>query len=76
MTLTDYMGQGKKVQEDLLALKIVWMHQMTNYSNKKQHKQHKDQQKLVGNRNVKKNNCMDISSDKLTKSHTRRLGHG
>ena len=29
------------------------------------------QQKL-GNRNGKKNNCMDISSNKLTNSHARR----
>ena len=30
----------------------------------------------LGNRNEKKNNCMDISSDKLTKSHTRRPAYG
>ena len=28
------------------------------------------------NRNEKKNNCMDISSDKEAKSHTRQLGYG
>ncbi len=31
--------------------------------------------KTIGNRNGKKNKCMDISSDKIAKSHTRRLGH-
>ena len=33
-------------------------------------------QQWLGNRNDKENNCMDISSDKLTKCHTRRPGHG
>ena len=33
------------------------------------------QQKLR-NRKGKKNNCMTISSDKLAKSHMKRLGHG
>ena len=30
----------------------------------------------IGNRNVKKNNFLGISSDKLPKSHTRRLRYG
>ena len=33
------------------------------------------EQQLEGNKNKKKNNCMDISSDKQANSHTRRLGH-
>ena len=35
----------------------------------------REQQKL-GNKNRKKNDCMNISSDKLTISHMRRTGHG
>ena len=31
---------------------------------------------ITKNRRGKNNNCMDISSDKQAKSHTRRLGHG
>ena len=36
----------------------------------------KKQQQKLGNRNGKKNNSMDISSNKLPKSHTRRPGEG
>ena len=31
MTLTDYMFQEKKEEEELLALKIASMHQNSNY---------------------------------------------
>ena len=48
-----------------------------NYSDQKQHKQHSDQQdNHLKNRNKKKSNYMDISSEKQAKSHTRRFAHG
>ena len=31
--------------------------------------------KITRKQNGKKNNCMDISSDKQAKSHTRKFGH-
>ena len=45
---------------------------------KKQHKQHKYQQNNNKNKtkNGKKNSCINTSSDKQVKSHTRRFGHG
>ena len=33
-------------------------------------------QQNLENKNGKKNNCIDISSDKQVKSHMRRLGNG
>ena len=48
-----------------------------NFSVQKQHrKQRSTEQQKLGRRNGKKNNCMDISSDKLMKSQMRKPGHG
>ena len=49
----------------------------TNYSGRDKHRQHLDKQKNQNKfGNSKKNNCMTISSDKLSKSSTRTGGHG
>ena len=46
----------------------------TDYSDQKQYRQYKHQQKKQqpGNKNGEKNNCMDISSDKQEKCHTKK----
>ena len=36
----------------------------------------KEKQQKLEKKNVKKNNCMDISSDKLARLHMRRHGNG
>ena len=58
----DSMCQEKKGEEDSPETK-----QTTKGSTEQQY---------LGNKNGKKNNCLDISSDKQPKSHTRRLGCG
>ena len=90
MTETDYMRQEKKKEEDSPALmiesihrsddskttwkrttkdKLEWLEKArtTNWSTEKQ---------LLGIKKEKKNNCMDISSDKQAISHTKRPRHG
>ena len=81
------MCQEKKEEENFLVNKIASMHRCkdlkttikmqrkTDYSNQKQYRQRKHQQK--NNQKIKmarNTNCMDISSDKQAKSHTRKLG--
>ena len=74
------MCQEKKKEEDLPALKIVWIHQYedsgttlkrtkTNYSGQ-------IEQEKFGNKGGMQKDCMDISRDKLAKFLMRRLGNG
>ena len=78
----------KKEEEDSPALKIAWMHQYEDYVKKSEEtlittaSNNSDNirtNKTIITRKQKwkeKNNCMDISSEKLGKSQTRRTGHG
>ena len=65
-------------EEDSPALKIASI--LEDYIKKNKERQitttRKNTNNTMSNRTRKKNNCMDISSDKLTKSHTRIPGHG
>ena len=49
---------------------------MADYSDQKQCSQYKYQQNKNNEKKWNKNNCMDISSDKQVKSHTRKFEHG
>ena len=80
------MCQEKKEEEDSPGLKIASIRQyeelrITLKSAKKYKiqrlKQHKDEQNnnKKETKNAKKNNCVDISSNKQVKSHTRRPGN-
>ena len=82
---TDYICQEKKEGEELPALKIALMHRY--YKEKcienviTTTKNHTDNTKINRtkiNRKLKweENNSMDILSDKLVTSHTRKLGSG
>ena len=51
----------------------------TDYSNQKEHRQHKQQQNKITREQKWRGgnpNCMDTSSDKQVKFHTRKLGDG
>ena len=91
MTLTDSTCQEKKEEEYLPALRNVSTHQYKDKrTTVKRAKKDQSQQPITamvtleqidesqkqGKRIEKKNNCTDISSDKLAILYTRRLGYG
>ena len=81
------MRQEKKEEEDLPALRIAWMYQVKDTKKSKETlitapsnrnvciRTNRKTPKLQ-NRNGQKNNCIDTSSDKLPRLHTKRLGYG
>ena len=64
-----YMYQEKKKEGDWPVLRKPWMHQYVDLRTTLE-----IAKKVY--RNGKKNKCIDISSDKLEKSHTRKPGYG
>ena len=84
------MCQEKKEVEDLSSMKLVLVHRcddsmttikksterpITVTRNNTNHRRI-NRTTITRKQNGKKSNCMNISNDKQTKSHARRLEHG
>ena len=72
----------KEWEKDSIALRTGWMHQYSRITlkrakkNQLQQLEPREQQEKLENGNRKKNNCMDISSEKQGRFHSRRHEHG
>ena len=88
MTWTDYMSQEKEWGEDSPGLRIAKINEKNDsvFTFKKSKERHitvtcnsndkkwwNKNQQILRKRNVKKNNYVDISGDKLVRLYTRRL---